>query len=275
MKCVHTVWVPVIALAAVGIVTPGSARADVCAAAEREMAFGEAAAEDAKDTAGFKKAAEQFFGATQKAPKCAAAFFNLGIVQEKAGAYSAAKSALEKYLALAPKAPDAAEVRKTIFKLEYRLKKVETPRLPTPKDMEGYWRAEGRKGEPISAAAVGNWLEFDSFSNFLDWGGSGKQIGKKIKFRLDGYTLTGGVGQVMSASKLPGFNPNFQLNCLKEFMRRNDQTNMYMESTWRPVHISGVVSQDFKKIVFRYTDLALSTTECRYLRKEFTTTFYR
>lgn len=109
---------------ATAFAVPQAALADACGAAEREMAFGEAAAEDAKDAADFKKAAEQFFNATQKAPKCAVAFFNLGVVQEKAGEYSSAKRAFETYLALAPKARDVAEVRKKIFKLEYRISQI-------------------------------------------------------------------------------------------------------------------------------------------------------
>lgn len=99
----------------------GTANADSCADVEREMAFGEAAAEDAKDAAGFKLAAEQFKNAVAKAPECAAAFYNLGIVQEKAGELAQAKYAFERYLKLAPKARDAAVVEKKIFKLEYRI----------------------------------------------------------------------------------------------------------------------------------------------------------
>ena len=99
----------------------GSALAGPCDAAKREMAFGEAATEDATDKAGFKRAAEEFSKAARKAPACAAAFFNLGLVQEKAGELSEAKSAYEQYLKLAPKAADTSEVEQQVFKLEYRI----------------------------------------------------------------------------------------------------------------------------------------------------------
>jgi hypothetical protein len=101
----------------------GPALADPCAAVKREMAFGQAATEDAKDEAGFKRAAAEFKKAADKAPGCAAAFFNLGIIQEKAGELAAAKAAYERYLKLAPKADDAAQVEQRIFKLEYRLQR--------------------------------------------------------------------------------------------------------------------------------------------------------
>ena len=105
---------------------PGASYAnDSCTGVEREMAYGEAALEDAKDNAGFKLAAEEFNKAVQKAPYCASAFFNLGLVQEKAGELAAAKAAYEKYLKLTPNAPDAAAVKKQVFKLTYRIQKAE------------------------------------------------------------------------------------------------------------------------------------------------------
>jgi len=99
----------------------GSALAGPCDTAKREMAFGEAATEDAKDKAGLKRAAEEFNKAVRKAPNCAAAFFNLGVVQEKSGELVAAKAAYEQYLKLAPSAPDAESVEQQVFKLEYRI----------------------------------------------------------------------------------------------------------------------------------------------------------
>lgn len=129
---------------------PRSAHADACAAVEREMAFGEAAAEDAKDAAGYKKAADQFFNATQKAPGCAVAFYNLGVVQEKAGELSSAKYAFEKYLKLAPRATDAAATKKKIFKLEYRIgeaargQKQEAAKLARIANLAGNWVNESR-----------------------------------------------------------------------------------------------------------------------------------
>ena len=49
------------------------------------MAYGQAAAEDAKDRHGFRLAAQEFEKAVKKAPNCAVAYFNLGLVSEKGG----------------------------------------------------------------------------------------------------------------------------------------------------------------------------------------------
>jgi tetratricopeptide (TPR) repeat protein len=54
-----------------------------------------------------------------KAPACAAAHFNLGVVLEKAGAFEKARQALLRYLELTPNAADAAAVRKKTYELEY------------------------------------------------------------------------------------------------------------------------------------------------------------
>ena len=69
--------------------------------------LGSVALEDAKDKNGFLQSAKEFEVAVKKAPDCAAAHFNLGLVYEKAGELAAVKAAYEQYLELAPSAPDA------------------------------------------------------------------------------------------------------------------------------------------------------------------------
>jgi tetratricopeptide (TPR) repeat protein len=97
-----------------------AALADPCAAVKREMTYGRVALEDAKDKAGFLKSAALFETAARKAPECAQAFFNMGLVYEKAGEYGKALAAMTSYLRLAPNAPDKADVETKIFELEYR-----------------------------------------------------------------------------------------------------------------------------------------------------------
>lgn len=125
---------------------PVSARADACAAVEREMVRGAVALEDAKDRAGFLQSAKQFEAATGKVPNCPKAHFNLGLVYEKAGEYGKAASSLKTYLKLAPKAQDATAVQRKIYALEYRAEqlaaKAETPkREPESKwvKLNGTW----------------------------------------------------------------------------------------------------------------------------------------
>ena len=100
----------------------GSAIADSCNSVEREMTYGSVALEDAKDKNGFMQSAREFEAAVKKAPDCAAAYFNLGLVYEKAGEYEKALKALQAYLRLSPNASDAAQVRKKTYQLEYRVK---------------------------------------------------------------------------------------------------------------------------------------------------------
>jgi len=121
---------------------PGTSGATPCDAVKREMAYGQAASEDAKDETGFEHAAKEFQKAANKAPNCAAAFFNLGVVEEKAGALAAAKSAFERYLKLAPKAPDASSVEQLIYKLEYRITRAGQPKSRWAR-LNGKWCSPG------------------------------------------------------------------------------------------------------------------------------------
>ncbi len=90
--------------------------------ARRHVAYGEAAVEIAKDPEGFKKAADEFSQALLIAPWYAKGYFNLGLVQEKAGDYQEAMQDLRLYLIAEPNAPDAEEVQTRIMKIEYKEK---------------------------------------------------------------------------------------------------------------------------------------------------------
>lgn len=132
-------------VASVFLVTPAKSRADACAAVEREMVRGAVALEDARDQSGYLESAKQFRAAVDKAPKCAQAHYNLGLVFEKAGAYSKAAAALKCYLKLAPEADDAKAVKRKIYALEYRAeqkaKQAVAPAKPTSKwaILSGQW----------------------------------------------------------------------------------------------------------------------------------------
>lgn len=110
-----------------------------CQSVEREMAYGTAALEGAKDRAGYLRSAKEFEAAVKKAPKCAAAHFNLGLVYEKADKFKEALGSLQSYLRLSPKASDAAEVRNKIYKLEYRLKDAGRVKAKEDALIEGRW----------------------------------------------------------------------------------------------------------------------------------------
>lgn len=88
--------------------------------AERYMGRGQAAVEIAKSPEDFKRAAGEFQKALRIAPWLANGYYNLGIVQEKAGQLVEAMRSYKLYLLAAPSAPDAQQVRTRIFGLEYK-----------------------------------------------------------------------------------------------------------------------------------------------------------
>jgi tetratricopeptide (TPR) repeat protein len=99
----------------------------------RYMARGEAAVESAQSSGDFKSAIAEFEKACTLAPNWPNPFFNLGIVQEKAGDFDGAIKNLKRYLELAPNANDAAEVKTKIYKLEYKKER---------SNISGIWRVD-------------------------------------------------------------------------------------------------------------------------------------
>ena len=57
---------------------------------------------------------------TRVAPWLSQPYYNLGIMQEKAGYFDAAMDSLRMYLTAAPNASDARKVRTEIYKMEAR-----------------------------------------------------------------------------------------------------------------------------------------------------------
>ena len=106
----------VIFLALVSVTLAGT----VSEEAQRYMAQGVAAVEMAKSPADYEDAISKFEKAKSLAPDWPDIYYNLGLVQEKAGKYRDAANTLKQYLRLTPKAEDAAMVRNLITKLEYK-----------------------------------------------------------------------------------------------------------------------------------------------------------
>ena len=86
--------------------------------AERNMARGTAFAQKAGDLAGYKKAIAEFESAANSAPWLALAYFNLGVMQEKAGLFNEAIQSLKFYLLGNPDAKNARDVKNKIYALE-------------------------------------------------------------------------------------------------------------------------------------------------------------
>jgi len=86
--------------------------------AERSMARGATFAQKAVDSTGYKRAIIEFESAANAAPWLALAYYNLGVVQEKAGLYNEAIQNLKFYLIAAPDAKNARDVKNKIYGLE-------------------------------------------------------------------------------------------------------------------------------------------------------------
>jgi len=96
--------------------------------AERRMARGRAAVEAVTDVKGYLRASQEFYEATKAAPWLAEAYYNLGVVNEKASRYPEAVQSLKRYLLAAPNAQDAKQVRNLIHEIEYRQEEAQRAR---------------------------------------------------------------------------------------------------------------------------------------------------
>jgi tetratricopeptide (TPR) repeat protein len=123
--------------------------------AERYMGRGQAALELAQTEEGYKRAISEFQKALRLAPWWAAAYFNLGVVQEKAGQYDAAIRNLKLYLHAAPNAPDAGQVRAKIGAIEYKQEAAARP----AERLIGIWTAhiEARQESRSEPGPAFNW----------------------------------------------------------------------------------------------------------------------
>jgi tetratricopeptide (TPR) repeat protein len=120
--------------------------------AERNMARGTAFAQKASDSAGYKKAIAEFEAATNAAPWLALAYYNLGVVQEKAGLFNEAIQSLKFYLMAAPDAKNTRDVKNKIYALEADAEAVQAGmNAPAP---EPAAPASGGKQLAIAAASA-------------------------------------------------------------------------------------------------------------------------
>ena len=91
--------------------------------AKRHLVRGKAAFKGAKEARDFNDAADEFKKALLYAPWIAEGYYNLGVIQDKAGHYADAMQNLKFYLIAAPKAPDAEKMKELIYEIEYRKEK--------------------------------------------------------------------------------------------------------------------------------------------------------
>jgi tetratricopeptide (TPR) repeat protein len=110
-------------------------------AAVRHMARGEAVVENASNNQDYLQAEKEFKMALKYAPWYADIYFNLGVVQDKAGKYNEAIGNLKLYLVAAP---DDKAAKKLMYKIEYRAEEAQRKsnnykRLSPFEDLAGYY----------------------------------------------------------------------------------------------------------------------------------------
>jgi hypothetical protein len=108
--------------------------------AKRRMARGGAAAKGAKDAADWRSAAAEFSAATLAAPWAGDAYYNLGVVQDKAGDYDGALRSLALAELASPGSDDAKNLR---YEVEFRRDKASSAAEAANRLLGAVFVAEG------------------------------------------------------------------------------------------------------------------------------------
>jgi tetratricopeptide (TPR) repeat protein len=146
--------------------------------AKRYIARGKAAFKGAKELKDFNEAAEEFKKALLAAPWLAEGYYNLGIVQDKAGQYAAAMDSLKLYIMSVPNAPDVEKVKELIYEIEYRKEKA----------------AKESRPEAVAAKkqnAYETWLKSLDGARFISPPTDDGRIGHEREFRYLVYYING------------------------------------------------------------------------------------
>ena len=170
--------------------------------AERFLSRGKAAVKIAKEPKDYQDAAAEFEKALQAAPWLGDAYYNLGIIQEKAGDLSGAMRNLKLYLLASPGATDVKEVKDLIYELEFRQEKADKERQ---KKEEASARLE--QAERLLQLLSGEWNGITCKNNHeAFWKGDFSGLGCNLteKGELKWYTLNVDSGPIKFFFKFPG-----------------------------------------------------------------------
>ena len=137
--------------------------------ARRHMARGKAALETTKGSEDYEDAIREFDSACKSAPDWPEPYYNLGVVQGKAGKYEEAARSLRRYLDLQPDAKDARAVKDLVYDFEYKGEKARTEQGKS-KAMAGIWERfdpqTGEKFDSIEILPRANGLDVKVFAGF-------------------------------------------------------------------------------------------------------------
>jgi tetratricopeptide (TPR) repeat protein len=144
--------------------------------AQKFLGRGQAAVEIAKTSDDFLAAIAEFKKAVRLAPWLASAYFNLALVQEKAGQFNEAMRNFKLYLLAAPAAADAQDVKTRIYGLELKAER----QMEEEREKAASIESEQKKQEVLNRFKLlveGNTYELRLCSWFNIWEESeGKQI---------------------------------------------------------------------------------------------------
>jgi tetratricopeptide (TPR) repeat protein len=157
------------------------------------MLRGEAAVETAKTPDDFVVAAAEFQKAVNVAPWFADAYYNLGMVQEKAKQFGQAVKSLRWYLLAAPKASDAEKVENLITKLEFWEEQASSKKSQQAmiQGLSGEWH-DPRNLYGSTVTVAGN--EITVVNNKVNNNGRWQPMGgstSSLRGTIDGLKITG------------------------------------------------------------------------------------
>jgi tetratricopeptide (TPR) repeat protein len=163
--------------------------------AKRHLVRGNAAFKGAKEARDFQDAAEEFKKALLHAPWLAEGYYNLGVIQDKAGLYDDAMRNLKFYLIAAPKAPDAEKVKELVYEIEYRKEKAakdkEAAARKAAEDSRVQQEAAARKQAEFLSRINGARYVYYFWANRSDTGARTQYV---ITLDVRGDTVTQGQG---------------------------------------------------------------------------------
>jgi tetratricopeptide (TPR) repeat protein len=159
---------------------------DISEEARRYMARGIGAVDMAKSPSDYELAAAEFEQAAKLAPSWPAPHFNLGKVLAAAGKPEQAIQHYKRYLELSPQGPDSTNVRSEIYKLEYRVERMEKMF-----NLSGTWQIlyEGAPQGRIATIRVESDGRITIAWYYVDSTGSTYLI--RITGRVEGNVITG------------------------------------------------------------------------------------
>ena len=163
--------------------------------AKRHLVRGKAAFKGAKEARDFQDAADEFKKALLYAPWLAEGYYNLGVIQDKAGQYDDAMRNLKFYLIAAPKAPDAEKVKELVYEIEYRKEKAakdkEAASRKAAEDSRAQQEAAARKQQEFLNRINGARYAHYFWANRSDTGARTQYV---ITLDVRGDTVTQGQG---------------------------------------------------------------------------------